>query len=50
MKQRAEAFRRDYAGAMKQMMRMLFHPDADPALVADAERRMSKTTPEAAYG
>ncbi len=49
MKQRAEAFRKDYPGALKQMIRMLFHPDADPALVAEAERRMSKTTPEAAY-
>jgi len=49
VKRRAEAFRKDYQGTMKQMVRMLFHPDADPALVADAERRMSGTKPEAAY-
>jgi pimeloyl-ACP methyl ester carboxylesterase len=46
---RAEAFRNDYAGAMKQMVEALFHKDADPALIADAERRMAKTSPEAAY-
>jgi pimeloyl-ACP methyl ester carboxylesterase len=50
VKRRAEAFRKDYQGTIKQMVRMLFHPDADPALVADAERRMSGTKPEAAYG
>jgi pimeloyl-ACP methyl ester carboxylesterase len=31
------------------MVRMLFHPDADPALVAEAERRMQRTPPAAAY-
>lgn len=50
LRQRAEAFRKDYRGSLKQMLRMLFHPDADPELLADAERRMSGTTPEAAYG
>lgn len=48
-RQRAEAFRRDYAGSMKEMVKALFHPDADPAIGADAERRMSQTSPEAAY-
>jgi pimeloyl-ACP methyl ester carboxylesterase len=48
-RQRAEAFRDDYAGSLRQMVKMLFHPDADPAIVADAERRMSRTPPEAAY-
>jgi len=48
-RQRAEAFRDDYAGSLKQMMKRLFHPDADPKLVADAERRMSTTPPDAAY-
>ena len=48
-RQRAEAFRDDYSGNVKQMVQALFHPDADPALVADAERRMSRTSPEAAY-
>ena len=48
-RQRAEAFRDDYAGAMKEMVKALFHKDADPELIADAERRMAKTSPEAAY-
>lgn len=46
---RAEAFRDDYAGNLKQMVKALFHPDADPALIADAERRMMHTPPGAAY-
>jgi pimeloyl-ACP methyl ester carboxylesterase len=49
MQERAKAFRDDYPGALKQMTRQLFHPDADPAIVADAERRMSGTPPAAAY-
>jgi pimeloyl-ACP methyl ester carboxylesterase len=49
VRQRAEAFRSDYSGSLKQMVKALFHEDADPALIADAERRMSKTPPEAAY-
>jgi sigma-B regulation protein RsbQ len=48
-RERAEAFRKDYAGAMKQMVLSLFHKDADPALVADVEKRMAKTSPEASY-
>jgi pimeloyl-ACP methyl ester carboxylesterase len=48
-KQRAEFFQRDFAGALKQMVRMLFHADADPALVAEAESRMGGTSPEAAH-
>lgn len=47
-RERAEAIRRDYAGSMKEMVKALFHPDADPAIVADAERRMSQTSPQAA--
>jgi pimeloyl-ACP methyl ester carboxylesterase len=31
------------------MVQLLFHPDADPAIVADAGRRMRATPPEAAY-
>jgi pimeloyl-ACP methyl ester carboxylesterase len=46
---RADAFRADYAGSVQQMVRELFHPDADPALVADAERRMTDTSPDVAY-
>jgi pimeloyl-ACP methyl ester carboxylesterase len=47
-KQRAEQFERDFAGALKEMVRMLFHADADPALIAEAESRMAGTSPEAA--
>lgn len=47
---RAEAFRDDYAGSLHLMVLQLFHPDADPALLRDAERRMAHTAPEAAYG
>jgi len=45
---RAELFSRDFPGALKRMVRMLFHPDADPAIVAEAEKRMSGASPEAA--
>jgi pimeloyl-ACP methyl ester carboxylesterase len=48
-RQRAETFKADYAGSMKSMIKRLFHADADPAIVADAERRMLKTKPAAAY-
>ena len=48
-RQRAELFRGDFSGGLKQMLRALFHPDADPELVAEAEGRMARTSPEAAY-
>jgi len=48
-KERAEFFQSDFTGALKQMVRMLFHDDADPALIAEAERRMAGTSPEAAH-
>jgi pimeloyl-ACP methyl ester carboxylesterase len=48
-RQMADAFRDDYAGSLKQMVKSLFHTDADPALVADAEQRMAQTSPEVAY-
>jgi pimeloyl-ACP methyl ester carboxylesterase len=48
-RQRAEAFRKDFAGSVKEMTKALFHPDADPAVMADAERRMARTSPDAAY-
>jgi pimeloyl-ACP methyl ester carboxylesterase len=48
-KQRAEAFKNDYAGNMRAMVKMLFHPDADPAVMADAEKRMLRNPPETAY-
>ena len=47
--ERAETFRRDYSGSVKQMVRSLFYADADPAVVVDAEKRMAHTPPEAAY-
>ncbi|MFP5227287.1 MAG: alpha/beta fold hydrolase [Acidobacteriota bacterium] len=46
---RAEAFRQDYAGSLHHMVLQLFHADADPALLRDAERRMAHTSPEVAY-
>jgi pimeloyl-ACP methyl ester carboxylesterase len=49
MRFRAEAFRMDYAGSTRAMVKMLFHPDADPAVMADAERRMLRTSPSTAY-
>ena len=49
-RQRIEAFRADYVGNIKQMTKMLFHPDADPEVMAEAERRMQKTSPTTAYG
>ena len=48
VRERALMFENDYAGALKQMVAMLFHKDADPVIVADAERRMAGTSPVAA--
>lgn len=45
---RAEQFEKDYAGSLKMMVGMLFHKDADPAIMADAEKRMSRTSPRTA--
>ncbi|HEY0591411.1 MAG TPA: alpha/beta hydrolase, partial [Thermoanaerobaculia bacterium] len=42
-RQRIEAFAGDYAGAMRMMVSMLFHPDADAAIKAEVERRMLRT-------
>ncbi len=49
VRQRAEAFRADYPAALASMVKMLFHPDADQRVVADAERRMIGTSPAVAY-
>ena len=46
---RGAAFRDSYAASLRQMVKMLFHPDADPAVVAEAERRMQTVSPAAAY-
>jgi sigma-B regulation protein RsbQ len=48
-RQRAEAFRADFSGSMKEMVKALFHADANPTLIAETERRMLKTSPVAAY-
>jgi pimeloyl-ACP methyl ester carboxylesterase len=48
IQQRAELFEKDYPAALKSMVAMLFHKDADPAIMADAEKRMSGTSPEVA--
>lgn len=48
VRERAELFEKDYAGALKSMVSMLFHKDADPAVMADAEKRMAGTPPAAA--
>lgn len=46
---RGEAFRDAYAASLREMITMLFHPDADPAPVAEAERRMQAVSPATAY-
>jgi pimeloyl-ACP methyl ester carboxylesterase len=43
MAKRLEAFSSDYRAAMHTMIGMLFHQDADPALVRRIEERMLKT-------
>jgi pimeloyl-ACP methyl ester carboxylesterase len=43
LRQRVDAFRTDYPAAMHTMITMLFHKDADPALVRQTEERMLKT-------
>ena len=48
-RQRAEVFRADYSGSVKSMVKMLFYSDVDPALLAEAEKRMQKTPPDAAH-
>jgi len=48
VRERAEMFGKDYPAALKVMVGMLFHKDADPAVVADAEKRMAGTSPAAA--
>ena len=48
-RQRAEVFRADYSGSVKSMVKMLFYSDVDPALLAEAEKRMQKTPPDVAH-
>ncbi len=42
----AAAFRSDFTGAMRQMVRSLFHTDADPALYAQVEKKMLNNSGE----
>lgn len=49
MQKRAQAFRDDYSGMVKAMVHSLFHKDADPKIMAEAEKLMQKSPPEAAY-
>ncbi len=49
LRKRAEGFRADYRGAMRTMIKMLFHADADPALVQRVEEKMLKTPPAVAH-
>ncbi len=44
----AEAFRKDFTGTVKKMVRLLFHPDANPELMAKVEKRMLDNSPEMA--
>ncbi len=43
--ERAQAFRDDFPGAMKQMVRALFHPDVDATLLEKTGERMLHNTP-----
>lgn len=47
-KNRAEAFRKDFAGTMGQMVRSLFKSDVDPDLRARVEKTMLDNSPEMA--
>lgn len=48
-RRRAEAFRQEYSGTVKSMVKTLFHPDGDAAILAEAEKRMQKTSPAVAH-
>jgi pimeloyl-ACP methyl ester carboxylesterase len=45
----AAAFKADYPGTVKAMVKSLLHADADPAFVASTEQRMLKTSATVAY-
>jgi len=47
-REQAEAYRKDFTGTMKKMVRFLFHPDTYPELMAQVERRMLDNSPEMA--
>ena len=46
--ERAKAFLKDFETTMKEMVRLLFHPDTYPELQAYAEERMLDNSPEMA--
>jgi pimeloyl-ACP methyl ester carboxylesterase len=46
IREQTNAWRRDFHGTLNQMVRALFHPDADPALLTDVRQRMTRTSPE----
>jgi pimeloyl-ACP methyl ester carboxylesterase len=48
VREQADAWRRDFDGALDRMLGALFHPDAPASLVADVRRRMSRTPVETA--
>jgi pimeloyl-ACP methyl ester carboxylesterase len=48
--QQAQAFRSDFTGTMRKMVRALFHTDVDPALYAQVEKKMLKNSPQMAAG
>lgn len=50
VRERVDAFRKDFKGSVKKMTRSLFHADADPRIMAEAERRMAATSPDAVQG
>lgn len=44
----AQSYRSDYAGTIKQLVRNLFHPDVDPILFAEVEKKMLNCSGEMA--
>jgi pimeloyl-ACP methyl ester carboxylesterase len=49
-RQQAAAYRSDFSGTMRKMVRALFHADADPGLYARVEQQMLKGPVEMAAG
>lgn len=47
-KKQAQAFRSDFTGTMRNMVRALFHEDADPGLYAQVEKKMLNNSSEIA--
>ncbi len=47
-KEQAQAFRSDFTGTMRKMIRSLFHTDADPALYAQVEKKMLNSSSQMA--